>query len=627
MKNFCQLATRTKGSRFMSLRCCFAGVLLFAAANVLGSSLSDGLQVYYPFTEAADGAFDASGNGRHGGLTGTTWVNEGHPAGSRHLGPGSYINAGNAVNFASWEQYSISIWFRHDTSIGDETGYGDKLFCKSAMFSDQYIRMLPSRSEYADRPGSINFTVGNGVGGFSLECRDDFRDNVWHHLAIVRNGSHAEMWVDGVSRKSCEIAITVADNTQPICLGYSPSPDDFQRRYWPGDIDEFRIYNRALSNSELQALSGTHIAPVSFEISSLHGTPQPSAGTHALPYGINVTASVDRIIADTAETRYVCSGWTGSGSLPAAGDTNRVSFTITNNSTLAWQWRAEHQVTLTAVGGGSVSGEGWFEAGATATISASAGAGHRFLSWSDGNPEASRSVSVPVGGLSLSAEFEELPTGTLRFAKAAYSVEENAANTVIRLTVQRVGGANGPASVTCAIAGLTATESEDYFFVNNTLSWADGDAASKTLTIMIIDDAVYESDETFIVTLTDATGATIGSPATSAVTILDNDKPLDWENGCSELGGGWRRLAWFGDYVRVGLDGWVWHNKHGFIFIPPTATPTSIWMYTQDMGWLWTSQTTYPFLFRPSDGAWLWYSDSVTPRWFLNMQTGQWERW
>ena len=99
-----------------------------------------------------------------------------------------------------------------------------------------------------------------------------------------------------------------------------------------------------------------------------------------------------------------------------------------------------------------------------------------------------------------------------------------------------------------------------------------------------------------------------------------------WDAGYTDIGGGWRRLAWFGDYVPMGGDGWIWHNKHGFFFVAANATPQSIWLYSQDMGWLWTSSTVYPFLYRQNDGAWLWYSGSTGPRWFRNMTNNTWEQ-
>jgi hypothetical protein len=99
----------------------------------------------------------------------------------------------------------------------------------------------------------------------------------------------------------------------------------------------------------------------------------------------------------------------------------------------------------------------------------------------------------------------------------------------------------------------------------------------------------------------------------------------NWDAGYTNIGGGWRRLSWFGDYAPMGTNGWIWHHKHGFLYVPPNATPENIWLYTQDMGWLYTGNTTYPFLYRQNDGAWLWYNGSVSPRWFVNMTTGTWE--
>ena len=97
-----------------------------------------------------------------------------------------------------------------------------------------------------------------------------------------------------------------------------------------------------------------------------------------------------------------------------------------------------------------------------------------------------------------------------------------------------------------------------------------------------------------------------------------------WDVGYTDIGGGWRRLTWFGDYTPMG-DGWIWHSKHGFLFATATSTASDIWFYANDMGWLWTSSTTYPFLYRSSPAAWLWYNGATNPRWFRNMTTGTWE--
>jgi hypothetical protein len=71
-----------------------------------------------------------------------------------------------------------------------------------------------------------------------------------------------------------------------------------------------------------------------------------------------------------------------------------------------------------------------------------------------------------------------------------------------------------------------ATAGSDYTSTSGTLSWPNGDTSSKTFSVPILDDSTYEGNETVILTLTNPTGgATLGSPGTEVLTIIDNDQP------------------------------------------------------------------------------------------------------
>ena len=98
-----------------------------------------------------------------------------------------------------------------------------------------------------------------------------------------------------------------------------------------------------------------------------------------------------------------------------------------------------------------------------------------------------------------------------------------------------------------------------------------------------------------------------------------------WDSGYTSIGGGWRRLNWFGDYIPMGNEGWIWHNKHGFLYAPPSAEPSNIWFFAMDMGWLYTENSLYPFLYRSDPSSWLWYNGSSNPRWFMNLTENRWE--
>jgi ribosomal protein L35AE/L33A len=113
--------------------------------------------------------------------------------------------------------------------------------------------------------------------------------------------------------------------------------------------------------------------------------------------------------------------------------------------------------------------------------------------------------------------------GTLQFSKAEYDVDEDDGS--IEITVTRVGGSDGAVSVRCASSNGSATAGNDYVQTTNTLNWGDGDSAGKSCTVPILDDTIIEGDETFNLTLSNATGgATIGDPDTAVVTITDNEE-------------------------------------------------------------------------------------------------------
>ena len=111
--------------------------------------------------------------------------------------------------------------------------------------------------------------------------------------------------------------------------------------------------------------------------------------------------------------------------------------------------------------------------------------------------------------------------GTLQFSVATSTVSES--SSAINVTVSRVGGSAGSASVNYATANGTATVSLDYTATSGTLTWADGDSVAKNIAVPIINDTLIEGDETFSITLSSATGAALGTPATINITINDND--------------------------------------------------------------------------------------------------------
>lgn len=114
--------------------------------------------------------------------------------------------------------------------------------------------------------------------------------------------------------------------------------------------------------------------------------------------------------------------------------------------------------------------------------------------------------------------------GQLQFASATYSVNESAGS--VTLTVLRVNGTNGAVGVSYATANGTAVAPADFIAASGPLAWPAGDAAPKTFTVTLVNDAGAESTKTFTATLSNPTGtATLGATAIATVTLLDDDAP------------------------------------------------------------------------------------------------------
>jgi len=88
------------------------------------------------------------------------------------------------------------------------------------------------------------------------------------------------------------------------------------------------------------------------------------------------------------------------------------------------------------------------------------------------------------------------------------------------VTVARSGGASGAVSVGYASGGGTAVAGANYVATHGTLNWANGDSASKSFSIPIMNVPAMSANEVFSVTLSaPAGGAALGSVATATVTI------------------------------------------------------------------------------------------------------------
>ena len=81
--------------------------------------------------------------------------------------------------------------------------------------------------------------------------------NAWTHLAGTYDGVTLRFYVNGVQVSSRAQTGAIATSTNPLQIG----GDSIFGQYFFGKIDEVRVYNRALSATEIQSDMNTPIVP------------------------------------------------------------------------------------------------------------------------------------------------------------------------------------------------------------------------------------------------------------------------------------------------------------------------------------------------------------------------------
>ena len=217
--------------------------------------------LYYNF-ETNEGAVvtDYSGNGNHGTASRSLWVSGGalSSAGAGTFDgsavyqlAGDYVTLPDALDFPAWNNYSVSVWFKHNGGGYTSTNqYGHKLVDKSAESHDWCLVMIAQQPS----AGMIGLLLNEGGAGVWLSSGTvSYMDNAWHHAVVTRAGNFGQLWVDGVLKAQTNGMVTV-NSTSPACIGNSYSSNIYHRVSWSGNVDEFRVFDYAIASNEVLRL-------------------------------------------------------------------------------------------------------------------------------------------------------------------------------------------------------------------------------------------------------------------------------------------------------------------------------------------------------------------------------------
>lgn len=202
-----------------------------------------GLVAAYRFGEGAGtSTADSSPNANGGALVnGPLWTGGGKYGNAIHFdGVNDHVRVADSGSLDLGWTGTIEAWVKLDTVSRWST-----VVAKGSANNDpshNYALQLNSSNQW-------QCILGGGGGAIVLRSTSGPQANRFYHLACVWNSTTVQLYVDGVLNASSSLTLLPAANSSPLYLGQFGGNAD----YHDGILDEVRIYNRALTQTEIQS--------------------------------------------------------------------------------------------------------------------------------------------------------------------------------------------------------------------------------------------------------------------------------------------------------------------------------------------------------------------------------------
>jgi hypothetical protein len=229
-------------------------LLLSLLAGMARADITSGLVLYLPMDEASGSiAHDSTANHLD-----ATLVNM--PTDNSEWVPGFFGTALNfdtskgttqtaqvannaLLNFESTKTFSVALWVKIPATTANPT-----IIHKGISGSEQYIIDVNSA-------GNFRLYVRNSASTVTQIAATVAPNNTWQHVVAVFNQASSAMllYVNGAQSASGTPPTSLKANTNPLNVGNRQTSTGFGNAL-NGTVDEVRVYNRALSLSDVQEL-------------------------------------------------------------------------------------------------------------------------------------------------------------------------------------------------------------------------------------------------------------------------------------------------------------------------------------------------------------------------------------
>ncbi len=251
--------------------------------SVFGEGSTEGMLAYWKLDESS-GTIAADSIGLTDGMlvNGPVWQSAGgvNQGALEFDGVDDRIDLG-PLDIDSGTGLTMSVWLKaDDLEVGDS-----RLISKATgTSSSEHYWMLGTLSEnklrFRLRTGGLTSTLISDPEVFELEA--------WAHVAATYDGTDMRLYVNGTEMASLPLTGQI-DTNPSVLAAIGNQPDGADNRPFDGLLDDVRIYNRALTDSEIALL----VDPDANQPPSANFDATPTTGTVPLLVAFDGSASFD----------------------------------------------------------------------------------------------------------------------------------------------------------------------------------------------------------------------------------------------------------------------------------------------------------------------------------------------
>lgn len=214
------------------------------------SAPTEGLVGWWKFDEnTGNSAADSSGHGNTGTWQGSVpyWTSGKINSGGNFNGADNYISVADIVYGSS---FSVGAWIK--TSSVSQDGNIDNIVNEVGSSTNEGYQC--SVSGESGKAGKIRLYISDNINSVNTYSAIRVDDGNWHHVVCIKDNNTAKIYIDGNTPDTGNVG-SVSGITDVTTSGTRIGAlREGSGQFFIGQIDDVRIYNRVLSETEIKAL-------------------------------------------------------------------------------------------------------------------------------------------------------------------------------------------------------------------------------------------------------------------------------------------------------------------------------------------------------------------------------------